>query len=489
MRLFAWVLLAFLFTVQVALADTYLQGNTTAFGYIKPLATGQALGDSSHRWSVYMSSLSLGGTTSQYVRGDGSAATLNTSVVPESANLYFLASRVYAAISGTAPISFNNTTGVFSCVVATNSVAGCLSAADHTTFASAITATIGDVTCSGPGSCSATVAKIQGTTVTGTTGSGASVLGTAPTLSNPVVGTQTLGDSSTKAASTAFVQNALAQLLPSTSVYAASTANIPGTYINAVGGVCVADTFTITATGALSMDGATPSAGDTVLLKNQSSGFQNGRWTVTSTGSLGVSPVLTRASDWDSSADMNSGAGIFVVNGAQANTLWYQSAKVTTCSSDAQVFTQFTGGSGTGPRCNITVTQGNGHGATKTNWRRWSVLKPQVGTCATYADSAANGGSFTINTTAVYTACANDGGTSVPVFGIVVNGTAGSTAINTPITFAQGLRTISNAASSANTGTCWTGILTAGDVLNEQTNGNTNYSDDTVQFALTQIAN
>ena len=37
------------------------------------------------------------------------------------------------------------------------------------------------------------------------TGSGALVFGTAPTLSNPVVGTQTFGDNSTKAASTAYV--------------------------------------------------------------------------------------------------------------------------------------------------------------------------------------------------------------------------------------------------------------------------------------------
>lgn len=41
------------------------------------------------------------------------------------------------------------------------------------------------------------------------TGSGALVFGTSPTLSNPVVGTQTPGDNSTKAASTAFVEAAI----------------------------------------------------------------------------------------------------------------------------------------------------------------------------------------------------------------------------------------------------------------------------------------
>lgn len=45
------------------------------------------------------------------------------------------------------------------------------------------------------------------------TGSGALVFGTAPTLSNPVVGTQAQGDSSTKAASTAFVAQSAASVL------------------------------------------------------------------------------------------------------------------------------------------------------------------------------------------------------------------------------------------------------------------------------------
>ena len=45
----------------------------------------------------------------------------------------------------------------------------------------------------------------------GTTGSGAVVLGTGPTLSNPIVGTQSAGDNSTKAASTAYVDAPLLQ--------------------------------------------------------------------------------------------------------------------------------------------------------------------------------------------------------------------------------------------------------------------------------------
>lgn len=180
-----------------------------------------------------------------------------------------------------------------------------------------------------------------------TTGSGSTaVLATAPTMTNPVVGTQSLGDNSTKAASTAFVQAALLQLNPAAAVFAASTANIAGTYTNAVPGVCVADTFTVTATGALSIDGQSPTLGKRVLLKDQSSGFQNGVWDVTVVGSIGVSPVLTRSLDWDNSADMNAGNLIPVINGTtNGNTVWYQTAAITTCSSDSQVYTQFSGGS------------------------------------------------------------------------------------------------------------------------------------------------
>lgn len=180
-----------------------------------------------------------------------------------------------------------------------------------------------------------------------TTGSGSTaVLATAPTMTNPVVGTQSLGDNSTKAASTAFVQSALAQLNPAAAVFAASTANIAGSYTNAVPGVCVADTFTVTATGALSIDGQSPTLGKRVLLKDQSSGFQNGVWDVTVVGSVGVSPVLTRSLDWDNSADMNAGNLIPVINGTtNGNTVWYQTAAITTCSSDSQVYTQFSGGS------------------------------------------------------------------------------------------------------------------------------------------------
>lgn len=69
----------------------------------------------------------------------------------------------------------------------------------------------------------------------GVTGSGgAVVLATGPTLSNPVVGTQSAGDASTKAASTAFVQAAKGAWYGTTADVANTyTATITGATLNA----------------------------------------------------------------------------------------------------------------------------------------------------------------------------------------------------------------------------------------------------------------
>lgn len=235
---------------------------------------------------------------------------------------------ITAASNGTAPVTAVS-------VATANGFAG--SSSGGATPALTISTTISSPVLAGNGT-----AIAAGTT----TGSGSTVvLATAPTMTNPVVGTQSAGDNSTKAASTAFVQAALAQLNPAAAVTAASTTNIVGTYTNAVGGVCIGDTFQVTSTAAFVVDGITPTVGQRILFKNQSSGFQNGVWTLTTAANVGVlGALLTRALDWDSSADMNAGNLIPVISGtANSTTVWFQTAAITTCSSDSQVYTQFSG--------------------------------------------------------------------------------------------------------------------------------------------------
>jgi len=72
------------------------------------------------------------------------------------------------------------------------------------------------------------------------------------------------------------------------------------TYNNGASGVGATLTK-ITTFATLSIDGANPTVGQRILVKNQTSGAQNGIYTVTSVGSGVAGWVLTRATDYDTS--------------------------------------------------------------------------------------------------------------------------------------------------------------------------------------------
>lgn len=76
----------------------------------------------------------VAGTTAQYWRGDKTWQTLNTTVVPEGTNLYYTNTRARLAISATAPITYNNSTGVIAIGPSSGSTDGYLSAAHWTIF-------------------------------------------------------------------------------------------------------------------------------------------------------------------------------------------------------------------------------------------------------------------------------------------------------------------------------------------------------------------
>jgi hypothetical protein len=234
---------------------------------------------------------------------------------------------------------------------------GYLSSTDWSTFngkqasGNYITALTADVTAAGPGSVAATVAKIQGTTVSGTTGSTNVVFSSAPTLSNPVVGTQSQGDSSTKAASTAYVDtavaNAVAGVNPAVSVKAATTqaSDTSGlAYNNGVSGVGA--TLTGSINTAITFDGVTFTAvGQRALVKNDTqspSGAFNGVYSVTQVQTVGLPPILTRALDYNAPSDINNTGAIPVVSGTlNASTSWLLTSSVTTVGTDALTYTKF----------------------------------------------------------------------------------------------------------------------------------------------------
>lgn len=107
-------------------------------------------------------------------------------------------------------------------------------------------------------------------------------------------------------------------------VRATTTTALPTvTYSNGSSGVGA--TLIAVGTGALvNQDGITLVTGDTLLVKNQVSAFQNGKYTVTNAGSLGVAFILTRSTDADQASENVAGTTIVVQEGSLAGSYWDQ---------------------------------------------------------------------------------------------------------------------------------------------------------------------
>ena len=105
--------------------------------------------------------------------------------------------------------------------------------------------------------------------------------------------------------------------------------------------VRVASTASVTVSGpGAAIDGVTLSSGDRVLLKNQSTGSQNGIYVFNGSGS-----AMTRATDADSDVEVTAGMFVFVEEGtANADNGYVLTTDGTiTVGSTALTFTQFSG--------------------------------------------------------------------------------------------------------------------------------------------------
>ena len=185
--------------------------------------------------------------------------------------------------------------------------------------------------------------------ITDETGSGALVFASSPALAgNPTAPTQSVSDDSTKIATTAFVTTAVNAAISggvtlSSALYATTAALAAVLYDNGTSGVGA--TLTGVAFGALTVDGGTPSVNDRILVQNQASGFQNGIYVVTATGSGGAVFVLTRSTDFNSASNMDSGDEIFVIAGTTnaSRTFRLITADPITPGTTNLVFTQVSG--------------------------------------------------------------------------------------------------------------------------------------------------
>lgn len=91
------------------------------------------------------------------------------------------------------------------------------------------------------------------------------------------------------------------------SVRVASTANVTVTY-NSTGGTSARGQITAAPN---TLNGVSLASGNRILLKNQSTGAQNGIWVVTTVGT-GANGVWDRATDFDADAEVTSGATCYV---------------------------------------------------------------------------------------------------------------------------------------------------------------------------------
>lgn len=165
--------------------------------------------------------------------------------------------------------------------------------------------------------------------------------------------TQAAGTNDTTVATMAALQTAILQGVAKEAVKYSSTTALP-TVVYANGSSGVGATLTGAALGALSLDSNTPSVADRVLIKNQVSTFQNGLYTVTAVGSGAAVFVMTRATDFNQSAEIKTGDSVFVTSGTvNGSTTWVvSSADSPVIGTDAITFSQ-TAGPG-------SITSGNG---------------------------------------------------------------------------------------------------------------------------------
>jgi len=86
------------------------------------------------------------------------------------------------------------------------------------------------------------------------------------------------------------------------------------------------------------LDGVTLATGNRILVKNQSTASENGIYVVAASG------APTRATDFDSSAEIQGGDFVFVTGGTvNDNTGYVQTSVVTTVGTDPITFSQFSG--------------------------------------------------------------------------------------------------------------------------------------------------
>jgi hypothetical protein len=108
-----------------------------------------------------------------------------------------------------------------------------------------------------------------------------------------------------------------------TGVAYATTVNLSGVYSNGTAGVGA--NITASSNSVFTIDGTTPPTTTRILVKNQTNAPENGVYTVTVAGDANTKWVITRATDYDQTSEINAGDKFAVTAGAvNAGTSWIQ---------------------------------------------------------------------------------------------------------------------------------------------------------------------
>jgi hypothetical protein len=153
------------------------------------------------------------------------------------------------------------------------------------------------------------------------------------------------------AATKAYVDATVNGLDVKGSVLVATTANLGTSYASGI--------LTASGNGAITIDSVSLSAGDRILVKDQTTTAHNGIYEVTTVGSGASVYVLTRTADADTGSDLSAGSFFFVESGTNNADNGYVStstASEPTIGTDAITFAQFSGAGQIGAGLGLTKT-------------------------------------------------------------------------------------------------------------------------------------
>ncbi len=156
------------------------------------------------------------------------------------------------------------------------------------------------------------------------------------------------------------------------------------------------------------IDGVTLSAGNRVLVKNQSTTSQNGIYTAVTSG------AAVRATDFNEASEIQGGDFVFVTGGtANDNTGWVQVNTVTTVGTDPIVFVQFSGAG--------TYLAGNGLTLTGNTFSINTSITADTSSAQTLTNKTISGSDNTLSNISLTTAVTGtlpiaNGGTNITTY-------------------------------------------------------------------------